>query len=58
MVPSTVDKETLLRRWIDAAGQGIVSELSSLNPGADHTLSEIDAQEWFATRVLLFLSSL
>jgi hypothetical protein len=58
MVPTTVDREGLLRRWIAAAPEGMVSGLSGMNPGADHGLSEEGAQKWFAERVMKFLQSL
>jgi hypothetical protein len=58
MVPSTVDKQALLRRWIEASPKGLVSELSGLNPGADHEMSEVGMQEWFAARVIRFLMAL
>jgi hypothetical protein len=35
-----------------------VSELSGVNPGADHELSEVEMQEWFVERVIGFLSTL
>jgi len=58
MVPPTVDKVKLLLRWIDAAPQWAVSNLSELNPGADHVLSDEGAQKWFAKRVVRFLKDL
>jgi hypothetical protein len=58
MVPPTVDKKTLLQRWIKVAPEGVVSELSGLNPGADHQLSEEGMQLWFTDRVLRFLKKL
>ncbi|KAH4103949.1 hypothetical protein HBH70_097230 [Parastagonospora nodorum] len=58
MVPPTVDKKTLLQRWIKVAPEGMVSELSGLNPGADHQLSEEGTQLWFTDRVLRFLKTL
>ncbi|KAF2826050.1 DUF1749-domain-containing protein [Ophiobolus disseminans] len=39
MVPSDVDKQKLLKRWVAAAPEGLVSGLSGLNPGADHVLT-------------------
>jgi alpha-beta hydrolase superfamily lysophospholipase len=58
MISESVDKEGLLRRWTRAAKKGVVSELSGVNPGADHELSEVEMQEWFVERVIGFLSTL
>jgi hypothetical protein len=58
MVPSTVNKETLLKRWTDAAPTDAVSGLSGLNPGADHELSEVGMQVYFTDRLLRFLKTL
>lgn len=58
MVPPAVDKDGLLRRWIRAAPEGIVSGLSGLVPGADHALSESGPQKWFVERVVDFLRKL
>ncbi|KAF2025147.1 DUF1749-domain-containing protein [Setomelanomma holmii] len=58
MVPASIDKERLLRRWKSAAPKGVVSDFSGLIPGADHALREDAAQEWFAARVVEFLRTL
>jgi hypothetical protein len=58
MVPPAVDKHSLLQRWIQASPNGLISQLSGLNPGADHTLSTLNAQQWFAERLVEFLRSL
>jgi hypothetical protein len=58
MVPESVDRETLLRRWMSAAKEGVVSSFSGVNPGADHELSEVHMQEWFVERVVHFLGRL
>jgi hypothetical protein len=58
MVPQNVDKVALLRRWTDAAPTGLVSDLSGINPGADHGLSGEEAREWFADRAMRFLHTL
>jgi pimeloyl-ACP methyl ester carboxylesterase len=58
MVPQTVDKVELLGRWIEAAPAGVVSELSGVNPEADHELSGEGAREWFVERVLGLLRGL
>jgi hypothetical protein len=57
MVPETVDKQALFERWLQASPTELVSQLSGLNPGADHTLSDAGAQQWFADRVVQFLGS-
>jgi hypothetical protein len=53
-----VDKVELLGRWIEAAPAGVVSELSGVNPEADHELSGEGAREWFVERVLGLLRGL
>jgi hypothetical protein len=58
MVPGYVEKAVLLQRWKDAAPSGIVSDLSGINPGADHELSGEEMQKWFVERVMGFLGSL
>jgi hypothetical protein len=58
MTPRTVHKQGLLEKWTRAAPTGIVSRLSSLNPEADHILSEDKAQKWFVKRVTRFLKGL
>lgn len=58
MVPESVDKEELLRRWMSAAKEGVVSGFSGVNPGADHGLSERGMQEWFVERVMGLLGKL
>jgi hypothetical protein len=58
MVPGSVEKEMLLRRWTSAAKEGVVSSFSGVNPGADHELSEVHMQEWFVERVVHFLGKL
>jgi hypothetical protein len=58
MVPESVDKEGLLRRWMEAVKDGVVSGFSGVNPGADHELSKVHMQEWFAERVVQFLGTL
>lgn len=58
MVPGSVDKAALLQRWKGAAPVGVVSELSGINPGADHEMSGEEMQQWFVERVMGFLGSL
>ena len=55
MIPSAVNKRVLLQRWVKASPSDLVSQLSDLVPGADHTLSAIEAQQWFSERVVRFL---
>jgi pimeloyl-ACP methyl ester carboxylesterase len=55
MVPQTIEKRVLLQRWTHAAPGGMVSDLSGLNPGADHALSEDGPQRWFVERVVDFV---
>ncbi|KAK4184991.1 hypothetical protein QBC35DRAFT_415859 [Podospora australis] len=59
MVPPTVDRDALLKRWIAACLPGIVREdLSGFVPGADHVISSDDAQRFVAARVGEFLRDL
>lgn len=58
MVPPTVDKEALLKRWTSAVPEGRVSGLSGVNPAGNHTLSDVEAQEWFVDRVVKFLGEI
>ncbi|KAJ4339157.1 hypothetical protein N0V95_007842 [Ascochyta clinopodiicola] len=58
MVPPAVEKQALLERWIQASPANLVSKLSSLVPDADHTVSTLESQQWFAEKVVRFLGSL
>ncbi|OAL46687.1 DUF1749-domain-containing protein [Pyrenochaeta sp. DS3sAY3a] len=58
MVPESVDKEALLGRWMGAVKDGLGSKLSGVNPGADHTLSGVEARRWVCERVVRFLGEL
>ncbi|KAF3042970.1 hypothetical protein E8E12_009380 [Didymella heteroderae] len=56
MIPPSVDKAALLKRWIQASSL-MVSQLSAVVPEADHTLSSIVSRRWVADRVVQFLRS-
>jgi hypothetical protein len=58
MVPSTVDRQALLDRWMAACKDGVASDLSGFIPGADHSVTGVEAQEWVAERVRAFLGRL
>lgn len=61
MVPPTVDKIALFRRWSEASaarGRSMVSSFSGLVPGADHALTDQVSQDEVAQRVLFFLWAL
>lgn len=58
MVPSTVDRQALLERWMVACKDGVASDLSGFIPGADHGVTGFEAQEWVAERVGVFLGRL
>ena len=58
LVPPTVDRQGLLERWMRAYKPGVVSELSGLIPGADHVVSNAEAQSWMVERVKAFLGRL
>jgi hypothetical protein len=55
MVPPKVDRKGLLGRWCAACREGVASDLSGLIPGADHAVSNPEAQKWVAERVGEFL---
>ncbi|KAK3299911.1 uncharacterized protein B0H64DRAFT_447890 [Chaetomium fimeti] len=58
MVPPTVDRKALLGRWMAACRDGVASDLSGFIPGADHSVTGAEAQEWMAERVKAFLGRL
>lgn len=58
MVPPTVDRQALLGRWMAACRAGVASDLSEFIPGADHSVTSVEAQEWVAERVAVFLGRL
>lgn len=58
MVPPSVDRKALLARWMSFCRAGLASELSGLIPGADHVVSQPEAQQWVAERVGAFLESI
>lgn len=57
LVPPTVDRVALLKRWTSFCRPGVVSKLSGLIPGGDHVVSQAHAQSWVSERVVAFLRS-
>ncbi|KAL1797763.1 hypothetical protein ACET3X_004369 [Alternaria dauci] len=58
MVPSTVDKESLLGRWVKAIPEDLASEQSQIITTADHELSEERVARYFVGLVVEFLEKL
>ncbi|CRK15560.1 hypothetical protein BN1723_010711 [Verticillium longisporum] len=58
LVPSTVDKEKLLARWMKACPHGLVSPLSAVNPTSDHSVTDSMAQGWMLERIMSFLKTI
>lgn len=56
LVPPSVDKAALLKRWIQASSL-MVDQLSAVVPEADHTLSRVASRRWVADRVVQFLEA-
>jgi pimeloyl-ACP methyl ester carboxylesterase len=57
-VPAEVDVKGMVQRWKGFCRDGVVSELSGLIPGADHSVRDAKAQEWMIERVVKFLEEL
>lgn len=56
MVPSTVDKEALLKRWVGTIPDGLASKRCQIIPfDADHELSGDEAMRYFIETVVRFL---
>ncbi|KAH6875972.1 hypothetical protein BKA58DRAFT_132402 [Alternaria rosae] len=56
MVPSTVDKEALLKRWVGTIPDGLASKQCQVIPfDADHELSGNEAMRYFIETVVRFL---
>ena len=58
LVPPSVDRPGLLRRWVEACPEGLASPLSGFVPGANHVVSSPDAWVWIAESVVRFLKGL
>jgi len=59
MVPSTVDKEVLLKRWVDTIPDGLASRQCQVIPfDADHELSGDEAMRYFIETVVKFLEGI
>ncbi|KAI0115194.1 DUF1749-domain-containing protein [Daldinia grandis] len=57
-VPSSIDKDALIRHWKTLCRPGIASELSGTIPGAGHRVEEPEAEEWLVNTVVKFLQSI
>ncbi|KAH7041028.1 duf1749 domain-containing protein [Microdochium trichocladiopsis] len=57
-VPTSLDKEALVKRWMAYCSPGIASGLSGTIPGASHRVGAPEAEEWFVKTVAAFLGSL
>ncbi|KAL7626396.1 hypothetical protein AAE478_003168 [Parahypoxylon ruwenzoriense] len=57
-VPSSVDKDALVKHWRTLCRPGIASELSGTIPGAGHRVEEPEAEEWLVNTVVKFLQSI
>jgi hypothetical protein len=58
LVPPVINREQLLARWIESCPLGMASEFSGLIPGADHAVSQPQAQSWLSNVVVKFLETL
>ena len=58
MVPPTVDKDALLKRWLGAIQEGLASDGCSIIPSADHALTSDQARRYFTAKVQQFLKKL
>ncbi|EUC46257.1 hypothetical protein COCMIDRAFT_93280 [Bipolaris oryzae ATCC 44560] len=58
MVPSAVDKEALLKKWLDAMPKDLASDQSGVLPDADHELTTDVDMRSFMDRVCKFLKDL
>lgn len=58
LVLPSVNKTELLGRWVQACPKGVVSELSGLVPGGDHTISQLEVQKWVGDTVRKFVGLL
>jgi len=58
LVPPSVDRATLLKRWMRACPEGRASPDSAFVPGADHAVTQPEeGWTWISDRVLKFLHS-
>ena len=58
MVPPTVEKEALLKRWVDAIPAGVMSKHSCVLPQADHEITTDPGYQTFMEKVYKFLKEL
>lgn len=55
MVPPTVDKKALLKRWVKAIPEGLANDRCQVIPSGDHELSEETSAKYFIELVVEFL---
>lgn len=58
MVPPTVDKEALLKKWVSAIPTGVASKHSCVLPQADHEMTTDPGYQTFMEKVYKFLKEL
>lgn len=58
MVPPTVNKEALLKKWVDVMLAGLASQQSGVLPHADHELTTDSSYQLFMSKVCKFLIEL
>ncbi|KAI8964116.1 DUF1749-domain-containing protein [Daldinia sp. FL1419] len=54
-VPSSIDKDALVKHWRSLCRPDIASELSGIIPGAGHRVEEPEAEAWLVDTVVKFL---
>ncbi|KAI1808028.1 DUF1749-domain-containing protein [Daldinia bambusicola] len=57
-VPSSIDKDALVKRWRALCRPGIASELSGTIPGAGHRVEEPESEKWLVNTVVEFLQTI
>ncbi|KAI0128478.1 hypothetical protein BJ170DRAFT_682269 [Xylariales sp. AK1849] len=57
-VPSSVDKDALVKMWKAMCRPGIASDLSGCIPGANHRVRQPDSEKWLVETVIKFLGSI
>lgn len=57
-VPTSLDKEGLVKRWMTHCRPGMASDLSGTIPGANHRVADAEAEGWFVKTVATFLQSI
>jgi hypothetical protein len=57
-IPKSINMRELMERWSGFCQPGIMSDLSALVPGANHSIDDTEAQQWFCRCVASFLATL